>query len=248
MVSATVGAPIKATGARIQGFAATTRRKEVSASHQSATNSSSPAVTAWSDLKDLPRHPSFAKGIVAGHSWYSRKLRPSQHSGQTYSKFQVVRVEFLSLPDTSDKCGVTPPRRRPSARPGCRARRRWARPMEAVTRSAPTGQRRRLQQYLGPSRSKHPNIAARSTTRRMNYVRAPGVSWHTENDAGWRIMGAMRDPWGDTPSRSVIGSKDLRRSGRGLLGPFPHRRQPVPLPPLHQLSDPSVRSNGFSQR
>src|ERR1700733_14254820 len=116
MVSATVGAPIKATGARIQGFAATKSRKEVSASHQSATNSSSPAVTAWSDLKDLPRHPSFAKGIVAGHSWYSSKLRPSQQSGQTYSKFQVVRVEFLSLPDTSDKCGVTPHRRRPSAR------------------------------------------------------------------------------------------------------------------------------------
>jgi hypothetical protein len=35
VVSATTGAPIKVTGARIQGFAATTRRKEVSASHLS---------------------------------------------------------------------------------------------------------------------------------------------------------------------------------------------------------------------
>jgi hypothetical protein len=73
--------------------------------------------------------------------------------------FQVVRVEHLSLPHSSDKCGVTPPRRRRSARPGCRP----TTPVGSSNGSRDTfsaaGQRRRLQQreiFLGPSRSKRP--------------------------------------------------------------------------------------------
>lgn len=44
------------------------------------------------------------------------------------------------------------------------------------------------------------------TTQRVNYVRAPSVWWPTEKGAERRIMGAVRDLWNDTPSRSVIGS------------------------------------------
>ncbi len=156
MVLPSAGAPIKLTGPRIQGFAATTRRRSIS-SDQFATNSSSPAVTAWSGLKDLPRHPSLPKGIVDGHSKSSAS--------------NIHRCPILPINVAFGRPGDV------GVRPGCRATTTVGSSNGSRDTFSAHGQRKQLPQREGMRTTRRMNMFVRPMFHGPRRTAQNGGSW-----------------------------------------------------------------------